>query len=261
MIRVGVVGAAGRMGGLVCAAVSQDPELELVAGVNPNHEGEPAGESLRISSDLEALERARAEVAVDFTRPDAVMDNVRWLIEHGVHAVVGTTGVGPEELEEIGRLLEKEGGRSNVVVAPNFALGAVLMQRFAALAARFFPSAEIVELHHEGKVDAPSGTSLATARRMAQAREAAWKGPTGETLPGVRGGEVEGIRLHSVRLPGLVAHQEVILGGEGEVLTIRHDSLQRTSFMSGVLMAIKAVADRPGLTVGLEPVLGLAGDA
>jgi 4-hydroxy-tetrahydrodipicolinate reductase len=243
------------MGRLVCAAVQADLELQLVAAINPGHAGEDV-EGVAVTERLEDLEASRAEVAVDFTRPNVVMDNVRWGIEHGIHLVVGTTGIGAPELEEIARLLEKETHAPNVVVAPNFALGAVLMQRFAEQAARFFPAAEIVELHHEGKVDAPSGTALSTARRMAAARENEWAGPSKESLSGVRGGDAQGVRVHSVRLPGLVAHQEVILGGEGETLTIRHDSMARTSFMPGVVMAIKAVGERPGLTIGLEPLLG-----
>jgi 4-hydroxy-tetrahydrodipicolinate reductase len=194
---------------------------------------------------------------VDFTRPDVVMDNVRWAIEHAMHIVVGTTGLGPEHFAEIERLLEDEGRESNVVVAPNFAIGAVLLQRFAVMAARVFPAAEIIELHHEGKLDAPSGTALATAERMAKARGEAWEGPAAESIEGVRGGDVQGIRIHAVRLPGLVAHQEVIFGGVGQTLTIRHDSMQRVSFMPGVILAIKEVIRRPGLTIGLEPLLGL----
>jgi 4-hydroxy-tetrahydrodipicolinate reductase len=264
VIRVGVLGAAGRMGRLVCQAVAGDPELSLVAGINPSFGGEPLGQMIghpdvdvRISDGLETLLQAETEVAVDFTRPDAVMENIRWCIEHAMHIVVGTTGVGQKELEEIERLLEDEGNESNVVVAANFAIGAVLMQRFAAQAAKWFPSAEIVELHHEGKLDAPSGTALATAERMARARGDEWRGPDAESLEGVRGGDVEGIRIHSIRLPGLVAHQEVIFGGVGQTLTIRHDSSQRVSFMPGVMLAIKSVIGHPGLTVGLEPLLGL----
>jgi 4-hydroxy-tetrahydrodipicolinate reductase len=264
LIRVGVLGAAGRMGRLVCQAVADDPELALVAGCNPSFGGEHLGKMIgrpdidvRISNEPETLLQAETEVAVDFTSPEAVMENIRWAIEHAMHIVVGTTGLGPAELAEIESLLEDEGNESNVIVAPNFAIGAVLLQRFAAQAARFFPAAEIVELHHEGKQDAPSGTALATAERMAKAREQAWEGPEGETLEGVRGGNVQGIRIHSVRLPGLVAHQEVIFGGLGQTLTIRHDSSQRVSFMPGVILAIKSVFDRPGLTLGLEPLLGL----
>jgi len=266
VIRVGVLGAAGRMGRLICQAIVDDPELALVAAINPSHAGESIGRMIghpevdvRISDELDILLQSETEVAVDFTTPAAVMENVRWAIEHAMHIVVGTTGIGPAELAEIERLIEDEGNESNVVVAPNFAIGAVLLQRFAAAAARFFPAAEIIELHHEGKVDAPSGTALATAERMAKAREEAWEGPASETVEGVRGGDVQGIRIHSVRLPGLVAHQEVVFGGVGQTLTIRHDSLQRVSFVPGVLLAVKSVSARPGLTVGLEPILGLDG--
>jgi 4-hydroxy-tetrahydrodipicolinate reductase len=264
VIRVGVLGAAGRMGRLVCQAIADDPDLALVAAINPSFEGEHLGTMIghpeidvRISQEIETLLQAETEVAVDFTTPLAVLDNIRWAIEHAMHIVVGTTGHGPNELAEIEGLIDEEGHESNVVVAPNFAIGAVLLQRFAALAARHFPAAEIIELHHEGKVDAPSGTALATAERMAKARETDWEGPTGESLKGVRGGDYEGIRIHSVRLPGLVAHQEVIFGGLGQTLTIRHDAPQRLSYMPGVLLAIKSVISRPGLTVGLEPLLDL----
>jgi 4-hydroxy-tetrahydrodipicolinate reductase len=260
VIRVGVVGAAGRMGRAVCAAVAEDPELDLVAAINPGRAGEPVGPlvgrsdvDLVMRDDLGGLAQANAEVAVDFTRPEAVMANVRWGIDHGMHAVVGTTGVTPSDLDEIRSWLD--GGRVGVVVAPNFAIGAVLLQRFAEQAARFFPAGEVIELHHDGKADAPSGTAAVTARRMAAARDTAWSGPTAEFVPGVRGGDVDGIRVHSVRLPGLVAHQEVVFGGTGETLTLRHDSTDRSSFMPGVLLAIKAVPSRPGLTVGLEPLL------
>ena len=263
MIRVGVIGACGRMGRAVCRAVLDDPGLALVAAVDRSHAGETVGSlvgdpgvGLVVSDSLGALTEAEAEVAVDFTHPDVVMENVRWAVARGLHLVVGTTGVAPEDLDEIRSLLGSEGSSSNVVVAPNFAIGAVLMQRFAAEAARHLPAVEIIEFHHEGKADAPSGTALATARRLAGERPEAWSGPGAETLAGARGGDVEGIRIHSVRLPGLVAHQEVIFGGPGQTLTIRHDSTDRTSFMPGVLLAVKAVGTRPGLTVGLEPLLG-----
>ncbi len=267
MIRVGVLGAAGRMGRLVCQAVAEDRDLALVAGINPSFDGEHLGRMIghpevdvRISDGVETLLQAETEVAVDFTEPDVVMDNVRWAIEHAMHIVVGTTGVGPKEQAEIAQLLEDEGNESNVVVAPNFAIGAVLLQRFAEQAAMFFPAAEIIELHHEGKLDAPSGTAATTAERMSAARGDSWEGPVGESVKGVRGGSIEGIRVHSIRLPGLVAHQEVIFGGLGQTLTIRHDSSQRVSFMPGVILAIKSVIGRPGLTVGLEPLLDLPGD-
>jgi len=264
LIRVGVLGCAGRIGRLVCQAVAEDLELALVAGVNPSFGGEHLGSMIghpdvdvRISNELDTLLQAETEVAVDFTRPDVVMENIRWAIEHAMHIVVGTTGIGEEDLDEIRKLLEAEGNESNIIVAPNFAIGAVLLQRFAQQAARFFPAAEIIELHHEGKADAPSGTALATAEMMALSRQESWEGPRDENVKGVRGGDVEGIRVHSVRLPGLVAHQEVLFGGLGQTLTLRHDSSQRVSFMPGVILAIKKVVDRPGLTVGLEPLLEL----
>jgi 4-hydroxy-tetrahydrodipicolinate reductase len=284
VIRVGVIGACGRVGRLVCRGVVDDPDLALVAAIDRSGVGERIGHHIGrpsadvdLSEDLATLVQADARVAVDFTHPDVVMDNIRWAISHAVDIVVGTTGISEEDLKEIARLLEVGGGESNVIVAPNFALGAVLMQRFSEEAARLFPSVEVIELHHDGKVDAPSGTSLATARRIARARagadggagaeagmEAGTKAASGpsrpganESVPGVRGGEVEGVSVHSVRLPGLVAHQEVIFGSEGETLTIRHDSIDRSSFIPGVLLAVKRVSTLPGLTVGLEPLLDL----
>jgi 4-hydroxy-tetrahydrodipicolinate reductase len=264
VIRVGVFGAAGRMGRLVCRSIAEDPDLTLVAAVNPRLDGHPLGDligrpgvDVTLSEKPDALAEAGTQVAVDFTKPTAVMDDVRWAIAHGIHAVVGTSGLGQGDLEEIERQLRDGGARSNVVVASNFALGAVLMQRFAAEAARFFPAVEVIELHHDGKLDAPSGTAVGTAARMAKVRREAWQGPTSESVQGVRGGDVQGIRVHSVRLPGLVAHQEVVFGGPGQTLTIRHDSTDRESFLPGVILAIKAVGERPGLTVGLEPLLGL----
>ena len=264
MIRVGVVGARGRMGRLVCRAVLEDPGLVLASAVDRSGSGEPLGPlvgdgetDVRIGSDIGSLLEEEADVAVDFTHPNVVMENVRWAVAHDLHVVVGTTGIGEEELAEIRALLEGAGSERGVIVAPNFAVGAVLAQRFAAEAARFFPAVEIIELHHDAKADAPSGTALATAHRVAGERKEDYRGPASETVPGVRGGDAEGVRVHSVRLPGLVAHQEVILGGPGQVLTIRHDSLDRTSFMPGVLLAIRAVVRRPGLTVGLDPLLDL----
>ncbi len=262
MIRVGVIGACGRMGQMVCRAVSDDPELVLVAAIDRSHVGESIGSTIGkphlevwVAEELHELLTAEVEVAVDFTHPDVVRDDVEWAVAHAVDMVVGTTGLSDADLERIRDLLESEGSESNVIVAPNFALGAVLMQRFAAEAARFFPAAEVIELHHDGKADAPSGTALATARRIAQERTAHYVGSHTESVAGARGGDVEGVRVHSIRLPGLVAHQEVILGAPGQTLTIRHDSMDRASFMPGVLMAIKAVGARPGLTVGLEPLL------
>jgi 4-hydroxy-tetrahydrodipicolinate reductase len=264
VIRVGVIGACGRMGQMVSRSVAEADGLRLVAAIDRSRIGQSIGPlighpeiDVPISDELDRLLEAEVEVAVDFTHPEVVMEDVRWCISHAIHLVVGTTGVSHEDLAEIERLLGMEGDESNVVVAPNFALGAVLMQRFAAQAARYFPAVEVIELHHDGKADAPSGTSLATVRRLLEERGSAYRGPADESVAGVRGGDVEGVRVHSVRLPGLVAHQEVIFGGPGQTLTIRHDSTDRASFMPGVLMAVEAVMTRPGLTVGLEPLLDL----
>ena len=244
------------MGRTVAAAVAGDPELVLVAAVDRSGAGTMV-EGIESGRSLDALTSAGAEVAVDFTHPDAVMQNIRWCVEHGIHAVVGTTGISPADLEEIRALTE--GGGANVVVAPNFSIGAVLMMRFAEQAARHLPAAEIVELHREGKADAPSGTAMATARRIAAARGSDAPAAAGgdDAHPGARGADVEGIRIHSIRLPGLTAHQEVILGAPGQILTIRHDSTDRASFIPGVMLAINAVSSRPGLTVGIEPLLEL----
>jgi 4-hydroxy-tetrahydrodipicolinate reductase len=251
--RVGVLGATGKMGRLVCSAIDADPGLELGAAVNPGTGGQRVG-GVTVSETLDALAEAGVDVAVDFTQPDAVMGNVRWLVEHDIHAVVGTTGIGPEQLEEIRGWLE---GRPQlgVIVAPNFSVGAAVGQRLAEEAARYFPAAEVVELHHDQKLDAPSGTAAATARRIADARKESWTGPMGGEA--FRGGDVEGVRVHSIRLPGLVAHQEVIFGAQGQTLTIRHDAPDRTCYLPGVLLAVREVSRRPGLTVGLEPLLGL----
>ncbi|SFO89241.1 4-hydroxy-tetrahydrodipicolinate reductase [Amycolatopsis rubida] len=244
-IRVGVLGARGRMGATVVKAVEGAADQELVAALD-------AGD------DFAALENA--QVVVDFTHPDAVMDNLRWLIAHDRHAVVGTTGFSEERLAELRGLLADKPS-VGVLIAPNFALGAVLAMRFAAQAAKFYASAEIIELHHNRKADAPSGTAAHTARMIAAARASAGvtPGPDATTaeLDGARGASVEDVHVHSVRLPGLVAHEEILFGGEGETLTIRHDSLDRTSFMPGVLLGVRSVVSRPGLTVGLENVLDL----
>jgi 4-hydroxy-tetrahydrodipicolinate reductase len=253
VIRVAVLGATGKMGRLVCAAVDDDPDLELAAAVNPGSVGQAVA-GVDVEDGIEALGDARVQVAVDFTQPDAVIRNVRWLIERGIDGVVGTTGIGPDRLEEIRGWLRGH-PEVGVIVAPNFSVGAVVGQRLAEEAARFFPAAEVIELHHDQKLDAPSGTAAATARRIAAARQEAWRGPTGGEA--FRGGDVEGVPVHSVRLPGLVAHQEVIFGAQGQTLTIRHDAPDRSCYMPGVLLAIKEVSKRPGLTVGLEPLLGL----
>jgi 4-hydroxy-tetrahydrodipicolinate reductase len=240
--KVGVLGANGRMGGEVCRAVEAAADLELVARVD-------------IGDARDAL--GAAEVVVDFTTPDAVMDNLRWCVEQGKHCVVGTTGFDEARLETV-RGWTAGAPEVGVVIAPNFGIGAVLMMRFAAAAAPHFESVEIIELHHPQKVDAPSGTARRTAELVAEARHGeASPDATTQEIVGARGATVDNVRIHAVRLAGLVAHQEVLLGGHGETLTIRHDSLTRESFMPGVLLAVRSVASRPGLTVGLESLLGL----
>lgn len=245
------------MGATVCGAVVDDPDLELVAAVDPRHGGGQVC-GVDISGSADALLQAGAEVAVDFTVAAAARENLQWCAENGVHAVVGTTGLDEADIEDLrGRF---EGSKANVVIAPNFAIGAVLMMRFAELAAPWFETAEVIELHHDNKKDAPSGTAMRTMERMAAASDKWGSDPTITTVvPGARGGEGPGkIRVHSVRLKGLVAHQEVLLGTTGESLTIRHDSYDRSSFMPGVLLAVKAVATRPGLTLGLDSLLALS---
>ncbi len=246
-LRVGVLGARGRMGAQTCRAVEDADDLELTA---------------RLGRDdpLQTLTDAGVDVAVDFTRPDAVMANLEFCVRHEISCVVGTTGFDDDRLAAVRRWLT-EVPDLGVLVAPNFSIGAVLMTRFAAQAAPFFDSAEVVELHHPAKADAPSGTARRTAQLMAAARAERGLPPppdaTDSALEGARGASVDGLRVHSVRLAGLIAHQEVLLGGHGETLTIRHDSLDRASFMPGVLLAVRAVRQRPGLTVGLEPLLDL----
>lgn len=264
MIRVGVLGAAGRMGAEVCRAVAAAPDLALVAAIDPRSPGASLREltgvdsELRVAGDVQAMGETEVQVAVDFTVADAAAANLRWCAGHGVHAVVGTTGIGADTAAELA--LEFEQGGVNCVMAANFAIGAALMMRFAELAAPFMDGVEIVELHHDHKRDAPSGTALRTAERMDAARAGAPWGddPTTDTVvPGARGGTGPGgIHVHSVRLPGLVAHQEVILGAEGQSLTLRHDAYDRTSFMPGVLLAVREVANRPGVTIGLDTLLG-----
>ena len=260
-VRVGVFGAGGRMGAAVCQAVTEDPELELVAAVDPHHAGIDLRQVTRVDSSLHVSPNAEAfashdvQVAVDFTHLDAARANLAWCAAHGVHAVVGTTGFTDEDFDTI----RQQFTTSNCVIAPNFAIGAVLMMHFAALAAPWFETAEIIELHHDAKVDAPSGTAMLTAERIAEASDRWAPDPTTiEVMEGARGGRSPGgIPIHSVRLRGLVAHQEVLFGTTAQSLSIRHDSYDRSSFMPGVLLAVKAVADRPGLTVGLDPLLGI----
>ena len=264
-IRVGVLGAAGRMGREVCRAVGSAPDLELVAAVDPSFADEgPSAPTVAagVGPDLDVLARGGAEVVVDFTTASAARTNLPWCAERGIHAVVGTTGLGPEDLALLAAAFT--GRPANAVVAPNFAIGAVLLIRFCELAAPYMDGVEVIELHHDAKRDAPSGTALRTAARIAAAREMSGAGAfaadaTAETvLEGARGGAGPGgVRVHAVRLPGLVAHEEVLFGAAGQALTIRHDSFDRSSFMPGVLLAVRSVAGRPGLTEGLEPLLGL----
>jgi 4-hydroxy-tetrahydrodipicolinate reductase len=244
-IKVGVLGARGRVGSEVCRAVERAGDLKLMAGIGSD-------------DSLDSL--ALADVVVDFTHPDAVMDHLRWCIGRGLHCVVGTTGFDDQRLETVRGLLA-DAPTVGVVIAPNFSVGAVLMMRLAAEAAPFYESVEIVELHHPDKADAPSGTARRTAELVAAARRDAGLGPvpdaTSTGLEGARGAVVDGVHIHSVRARGLVAHQEVLFGGTGETLTVRHDSTDRASFAPGVLLAVRGVAQRPGLTLGLEDLLGL----
>lgn len=263
MIRVGVLGAGGRMGTEVCRAVEDEDDLQLVARVDLN------------LSSIDALVESGAQVAVDFTEAGAAAANIPWCLKNGIHVVVGTSGIPSEVVEEIRELCPRCEG--NVLIAPNFAIGAVLAMRFCELAAAWMPDAEVIELHHAGKLDSPSGTALSTVAAILRGRPPVSAGTPGEipgetpggapaeapdevtreSLPGARGAQKGGIHIHSVRLPGLVAHQEVIFGGLGQTLSIRHDSFDRRCFMPGVLLAIRRIGSHPGLTVGLEHYLGL----
>ena len=244
-MRVGVLGAKGKVGATMVQAVEAAEDLMFTAGVD-------AGDPLSLFTD------SQTEVVIDFTHPDVVMDNLKFLIDNGIHAVVGTTGFTDQRLGQVKAWLA---GKPDVAVliAPNFAIGAVLSMHFAKQAARFFESAEVIELHHPHKADAPSGTAARTARLIAEARKGLPPNPdaTRTGLEGARGADIDGIPVHSVRLAGLVAHQEVLFGTQGETLTIRHDSLDRTSFVPGVLLAVRTVREHPGLTVGLQPLLDL----
>ena len=244
-MRVGVLGAKGKVGATMVQAVDAADDLTFAAGVD-------AGDPLSLFTD------SQTEVVIDFTHPDVVMDNLKFLIDNGIHAVVGTTGFTDERLGQVKAWLADKPDAA-VLIAPNFAIGAVLSMHFAKQAARFFESAEVIELHHPHKADAPSGTAARTARLIAEARKGLPPNPdaTSTGLEGARGADVDGIPVHSVRLAGLVAHQEVLFGTQGETLTIRHDSLDRTSFVPGVLLAVRAVGEHPGLTVGIEPLLDL----
>lgn len=242
MIKVGVLGARGRMGSEVVKAISEAQDCELVA-------------SLDQGDSLDALVASKAEVVVDFTTPDVVMGNLEFLIKNNIHAVVGTTGFSEDRLATLKSWLAAN-PKTGVLIAPNFAIGAVLMMEFAEKAARFFESAEIIELHHPNKVDAPSGTAARTATLISEARKraglSAMPDATTTSLEGARGALVGDVPVHSVRLRGLIAHQEVLFGGLGETLTIRHDSLDRAGFMPGVLLGVRKVSSHPGLSVGLE---------
>jgi 4-hydroxy-tetrahydrodipicolinate reductase len=247
MIKVGVLGAKGRMGSEVSRTVDAAPDLELTAAVDAGDARDPL---------------AGCDVIVDFTHPGAVMDNLRWCLEHGRSVVVGTSGFDDARLAEVRDCLG-ESPSARALIVPNFSIGAVLMMYFAAKAAPFFESAEVIELHHAAKADAPSGTATRTASLIAEARAGAELGlppdATVSEVAGARGATLDGVRVHSVRLAGLLAHQEVLLGGHGEILTIRHDSMDRSSFMPGVLLAVRGVGSLPpGLTVGLDGMLGLA---
>ncbi|MCV7278528.1 4-hydroxy-tetrahydrodipicolinate reductase [Mycolicibacterium flavescens] len=244
-MRVGVLGAKGKVGTTMVAAVEDADDLTFSTGVDA---GDP----------LSRLVDTRTEVVIDFTHPEVVMKNLEFLIDNGIHAVVGTTGFTDDRLAQVRTWLDAK-PEVAVLIAPNFAIGAVLSMHFAQQAARYFESVEVIELHHPHKADAPSGTAARTARLIAEARKDMPPNPdaTSTGLDGARGADVDGVPVHSVRLAGLVAHQEVLFGTQGETLTIRHDSIDRTSFVPGVLLAVRRVAERPGLTVGIEPLLDL----
>lgn len=246
-IKVGVLGAKGRMGATTVEAINSASDLELVATVD-------------LGDSMESLVAAGAQVVVDFTHPDAVMSNLEFAINHGMSVVVGTTGFDDEKLDQVRGWLAAN-PQVGALIAPNFGLGAVLMMQFAAQASKYFESVEIVELHHPNKADAPSGTAARTAQLITEARASVHKeampDATSTSLPGARGAKVGDVPVHSVRLRGLVAHQEVILGDTGETLTIRHDSIDRTGFMPGVLLGVRKVVQTPGLTFGLEHFINL----
>lgn len=256
MLRVGVFGAAGKMGREVCKAVSGAPDLELVAAVDPVAFGEPAATAgVEISESPDVVARAGADVAVDFTHPDTVLQNAVFCLERGIHVVIGTTGIGNDSLERIREACVE----ANAFVAPNFSIGAVVMMHLASKAAPYFDRVEVVEVHHDQKADAPSGTAIRTAQLLAAARSEGWpdRGDSTESLEGARGAVVAGIRIHAVRLPGVVADQTVVFGTVGQTLSIAHRTTDRSSFMPGVLTAIREVPRLSGLTVGLENLLGL----
>ena len=253
-IRVGVIGAAGRMGATVCSAVVADKNLELVAAVDTASAGSVVN-GIAVSSELRALADAKVDVAVDFTVAAASRINLPWLAMHNIHAVVGTTGFTDQDIEDFKKMFSS----SNCSVAPTFAIGAVLMMHFAEIAAPFFETAEIIEIHHDGKADSPSGTAISTAKRMASASNSWAQDPTKhEAIAGARGAKGPGdIPIHAVRMRGVVANQEVVLGTQGQTLTIRHDTIDRASFMPGVVLACKKIAEHKGFTLGLDKFLGI----
>jgi 4-hydroxy-tetrahydrodipicolinate reductase len=246
-LKVGVLGARGKVGAEICKAVNAADDLELVAQIDAGDE-------------IDALVSSGAQVIVDFTHPDVVMDNLEFCIDHGIHAVVGTTGFDDARLAQLESWLA-DSPKTGVLIAPNFSIGAILMMRFSAIAAPFYDSVEIIELHHPTKADAPSGTAARTASLIAEARRKAGSPPfpdaTSQEIEGARGADVDGVRVHALRIRGMIAHQEVVLGGPGETLTIRHDSMDRASFGPGVLAGVRAIGANPGLTVGLEHFLDL----
>lgn len=246
-LRVGVLGARGKVGAEVVRAVEAADDLVLSAQIDA---GDP----------IETLTKTGTQIVVDFTHPDVVMANLAFCIDQGIHAVVGTTGFDDQRLADLRERLAAQPD-TGVLIAPNFSIGAILMMRFAALAAPFYESVEVVEYHHPTKADAPSGTARRTAELIAQARRAAGAGPspdaTSTALDGARGADVDGVAVHALRIRGMIAHQEVVLGGLGETLTIRHDSMDRASFTPGVLVGVRRIAEFPGLTVGLEHFLDL----
>jgi 4-hydroxy-tetrahydrodipicolinate reductase len=251
MIRVSVSGAAGRMGQATAAALEAASDIEVVGLYDPLHDGFPIGERTAAGDPLCAI---GSDVVVEFTHPEVVMENLERWKRIGAHVVVGTSGFDEERIEAVSRIFGE--GPNNCLIVPNFSIGAVLMMRFAEMAAPHFAASEIIELHHDRKLDAPSGTAIATAARMAAASSGQRRHTIStELIEGALGAAVDGVPVHSVRLPGLLAHQEVLLGNEGEVLTIRHDSTDRSSFMPGVLLAVRRVAELTGVTVGLDPIL------
>ena len=246
-LKLGVLGARGKVGAEMCAAVEAADDMELVASID-------AGD------DVNVLVSSGAQVVIDFTHPDVVMANLEFCISHGIHAVVGTTGFDAGRLAQLEGWLE-ESPATGVLIAPNFSIGAILMMKFATIAAPFYDSVEIIELHHPTKADAPSGTAARTAALIAEARKAAgspaFPDATSQEIEGARGADIDGVRVHALRIRGMIAHQEVVCGGPGETLTIRHDSMDRASFGPGVLTGCRQIAAHPGLTVGLEHFLDL----